>query len=309
MRIASLWRVTEPAIAVLISPTGTDPDLEPVRRSAAELGGRVAEVSDLGALPAIEGARAIGLHQVEVAGVHWRELGRRLRRLAEPAGQRVVVRPADLSVDAPLLVVMDVDSTLITAEVIELLAAHVGREAEVAAVTERAMRGELDFAQSLHQRVAVLEGLPTSVFAEVRAAVRPTPGVPELIRTLTAADCPVGVVSGGFAEIVEPLAADLGITYTHANRLEVADGRLTGRVAGAVVDRAEKARRLRAYAETAGIPLERTVAVGDGANDLDLLALARLGIAFNAKPAVRAAADASLTERLDVLAPILGLPL
>ena len=301
--------MNEPAVAVLISPTGTDPDPELVRRSAAEVDGRVGDVVDLGVVPAIPGADAVRLRQVEVAGADWRALGAALRPRAEAGGHQVVCRPGWLSADAPLLLVMDVDSTLITAEVIELLAAHVGKQAEVAAVTERAMRGELDFAQSLHERVAVLAGLPTSVFAEVRAAVRPTPGVPELIRTLAAAGCPVGVVSGGFAEIVEPLAAELGISFTHANRLEVANGRLTGRVAGAVVDRAEKARRLRAYADQAGIPLERTVAIGDGANDLDMLGAATLGIAFNAKPAVRAAADASLTDRLDVLAPALGLPI
>lgn len=306
-------RVTErsdaAAVAVLISPEGSDPDLDRVRRVAADLGGRVGPVTDLGVAPARSGAAAVRLRALEVTGAEWRTLGLRLRAAVEEQGHQVVCRPAWLAADRPLLVVMDVDSTLITAEVIELLAAHAGREAEVAAVTDRAMRGELDFAESLHRRVAVLAGLPVSVFAEVRAAIRPTPGAPELIRALAGAGCPVGVVSGGFAEIVEPLAAELGIAYAHANRLEVTDGRLTGRVTGAVVDRAEKARRLRGYAEAAGIPLERTVAVGDGANDLDMLGLASLGIAFNAKPAVRAAADASLSERLDVLAPVLGVAL
>ena len=202
---------------------------------------------------------------------------------------------------------MDVDSTLIRDEVIELLARHAGREAEVAAVTERAMRGELDFTASLHERVATLAGLPVSVFDDVLDAVRLTPGARTLVATLRDLGFAVGLVSGGFLEIVKPLADSLGIKHVAANRLEVRDGVLTGRVKGQVVDRAMKATMLREFAQREGLPLSRTVAVGDGANDLDMLAAAGLGVAFNAKPAVRASADTSLNlPYLDAVLYLLG---
>jgi phosphoserine phosphatase len=204
---------------------------------------------------------------------------------------------------------MDVDSTLIQDEVIELLARHAGREAEVAAVTERAMRGELDFAASLHHRVACLAGLPATVFDDVRDAVRLTPGARTLCRTLGRLGFTLAAVSGGFIEVVGPLAEQLGIHHAHANRLEVVDGVLTGRVLGEVVDRAGKAAALRRFAAAEGLPLSRTVAIGDGANDLDMLAAAGLGIAFNAKPVVRAQADTSVTvPYLDSVLYLLGIP-
>jgi phosphoserine phosphatase len=196
---------------------------------------------------------------------------------------------------------MDVDSTLITAEVIELLAARARSEQLVAAITERAMRGELDFAASLHERVATLAGLPTSVFADVLAEVRLTPGARELVAEVQGRGWSVGLVSGGFIEVVGPLAEPLGITLLRANTLEVVDDRLTGRVSGAVVDRAAKAVALREYAASAGVALEDTVAIGDGANDLDMLAAAGFGIAFNAKPVVAEQADAVVNDRLDAV--------
>jgi phosphoserine phosphatase len=203
---------------------------------------------------------------------------------------------------------MDVDSTLIQDEVIELLAAHAGREPEVAAVTEAAMRGELDFTQSLHARVATLAGLPVSVLDEVRAAVRLTPGARTLVRTLKRLGFTVALVSGGFIEVVESIGADLGVDHVRANRLEVEDGRLTGRVVGAVVDRAGKAAALKEFAALEGLPLTRTVAIGDGANDLDMLAVAGLGVAFNAKPLVRSQADTSLNvPYLDAVLFLLGI--
>jgi phosphoserine phosphatase len=228
---------------------------------------------------------------------------------AAARGVDIAVSPAGLARRGRRLVVMDVDSTLIQDEVIELLAAHAGREKEVAAVTERAMRGELDFAASLHERVACLAGLPVSVIDEVRAAVRLTPGARTLCRTLLRLGFTVAVVSGGFIEVVGPLAEELGIQYAHANRLEVSDGLLTGRVVGEVVDRAGKAAALRRFAELEGLPLSRTVAIGDGANDLDMLAAAGLGVAFNAKPVVRAQADTSVNvPYLDAVLYLLGIP-
>jgi phosphoserine phosphatase len=234
------------------------------------------------------------------------------RDLAEHAivhGVDVAVSPAGLARRGRRLVVMDVDSTLIQDEVIELLAAHAGRGDQVAAITERAMRGELDFAASLHERVSVLAGLPVSVLDEVLAAVRLTPGAATLCRTLRRLGYTLAVVSGGFLEVVQPLAESLGIHYAHANRLEVRDGELTGRVLGQVVDREAKARALRRFAEAEGLPLSRTVAIGDGANDLDMLATAGLGVAFNAKPVVRRQADTSVNvPYLDVVLYLLGIP-
>ena len=196
---------------------------------------------------------------------------------------------------------MDVDSTLITGEVVEMLAARAGSQELVTEITERAMRGELDFAASLHERVATLAGLPVSVFADVLDEIELSPGATELLTEMSARGWPVGLVSGGFAEIVEPLADRLGITLTHANRLEVLDGHLTGRVAGAVVDRAAKAVTLRDYAARVDVPLSRTVAIGDGANDIDMVTAAGFGIAYNAKPLLCAAADAVVRDRLDAV--------
>ena len=203
---------------------------------------------------------------------------------------------------------MDVDSTLIQDEVIELLAAHAGRDAEVAAVTERAMRGELDFAPACTSASPAWRGCPPRCWTRCAPRMQLTPGARTLVRTLKRLGFTVALVSGGFIEVVEPLAADLGIDHAHANRLEVVDGRLTGRVVGAVVDRAGKAEALRASPRE-GLPLARTVAIGDGANDLDMLAAAGLGIAFNAKPLVREQADTAVNvPYLDAVLYLLGIP-
>jgi phosphoserine phosphatase len=197
------------------------------------------------------------------------------------------------------LIVTDVDSTFFRQEVIELIAEHAGTRDEVAAVTERAMRGELDFAASLRERVATLAGVPVAALDKVRAAVELTPGARELVAECQARGWAFGLVSGGFAEIVEPIAKELGIELLRANRLEVVDGVLTGRTVGPVVDRAAKAATLREWAADLGIPLEHTVAVGDGANDLGMIEIAGVGVAFNAKPVVRAQAPHSIEGRLD----------
>ncbi|CAH0153615.1 Phosphoserine phosphatase [Arthrobacter sp. Bi26] len=215
--------------------------------------------------------------------------------------------PAALRSAPRKFLIMDVDSTLIQQEVIELLAAYAGKREEVTAVTEAAMRGELDFAQSLHARVAVLAGLPASVVESVRAEVRLTEGAAELVAAFQAAGHAVAVVSGGFNQILRPIAEDLGLHYWIANELEIVDGALTGKVLGDVIDRAAKEKYLREWAAAEGIPMEHTIAVGDGANDLDMLGAAGIGIAFNAKPAVRAAADAAVNlPYLDAVRYIAG---
>lgn len=203
------------------------------------------------------------------------------------------------------LIVTDVDSTFFRQEVIELIAEHAGTRDEVAAVTERAMRGELDFAASLRERVATLAGVPVAALDKVRAAVELTPGARELVAECQARGWAFGLVSGGFAEIVEPIAQELGITLLRANRLEVADGVLTGRTVGPVIDRAAKAATLREWAAALDIPLEHTVAVGDGANDLGMIEIAGVGVAFNAKPVVRAQAPHSIEARLDAVLTLL----
>ena len=276
-----------------------------VRAVTGELASRGANVDRIRRLA----RRPVTAVELDVSGVaDLDDLRRDLTRAAVGHGADVAVCPAGIVRHGRRLVVMDVDSTLIRDEVIELLAARAGREAEVAAVTERAMRGELDFAASLHERVAALEGLPVSVFDEVRAQLRLTPGAQTLVRTLHALGFTVALVSGGFMEVVGPLAVSLGIRHARANRLEVADGRLTGRVLGGVVDRAAKADALRDFARAEGLPMSRTVAVGDGANDLDMLGAAGLGIAFQAKPVVAEQADASLTgPYLDSVLFLLGL--
>ena len=228
--------------------------------------------------------------------------------LAGLAEAEAALVPARVREAERKFLIMDVDSTLIQQEVIELLAEHAGKRAEVAAVTEAAMRGELDFAQSLHARVRTLEGLPVEVIDRVREAVLLTPGAEELVAAYHAAGHAVAVVSGGFNQILSPLAERLGLDFWRANELEIADGRLTGRVVGEVVDRAVKEHSLRVWAAERGVPLEACIAVGDGANDLDMLAAAGLGVAFHAKPAVRAAADAAVDlPYLDVVRYFAGL--
>lgn len=192
---------------------------------------------------------------------------------------------------ARFLVVLDADSTLIRNEVIELLADEAGRGAEVAAATEAAMRGEVDFADSLRSRVAALAGVPIEAFARAIARIEPTPGVRTLIDAVHARGGLVGVVSGGFHEVLDTVAPDLGVDVWRANRLGVADGALTGGVDGPIVDAAAKADTLREWAAAHGVPSHLTFAIGDGANDLRMMEAAGLGLAFNAKPAVRAAAD------------------
>jgi phosphoserine phosphatase len=230
-----------------------------------------------------------------------------MAELSSQIGVDVAVERTGLIRRAKRLVVFDVDSTLVQGEVIEMLAAKAGREEEVRKVTEQAMLGELDFADSLRQRVAVLEGLPASVLDEVAAELELTAGARTTVRTLRRLGFHTGVVSGGFTQIIDALVDDLGLDFSAANDLEVVDGKLTGRVVGEIVDRPGKARALRRFAEEFNVPIGQCVAVGDGANDIDMLTAAGLGVAFNAKPALREVADTALSHPfLDAVLFVLG---
>jgi phosphoserine phosphatase len=230
-----------------------------------------------------------------------------LNRVAAQEHVDVAVEDYSLALRTKRLIVFDVDSTLVQGEAIEMLAARAGAQGAVAAITEAAMRGELDFAESLEQRVATLAGLPATVIDEVAAQLQLMPGARTTIRTLRRLGFRCGVVSGGFRQIIEPLAEELMLDFVAANELEVVDGVLTGRVVGPIIDRPGKAEALRDFAQQAGVPMQQTVAVGDGANDIDMLAAAGLGVAFNAKPALREVADASLSQPyLDTVLFLLG---
>ena len=253
-------------------------------------------------------SRPVTCLEFEVSGAEPASLRADLARESAGLGVDVAVQPAGLHRRSMRLVVMDVDSTLLQDEVIELLAARAGCADEVTEVTAAAMRGELDFAAALERRVALLAGLDAAVIDEVITQLRLAPGARTLIRTLKRLGYRCGIVSGGFTQFTDWLAAELGLDFAEANTLEIEAGRLTGRVLGPVVDRPGKERALREFAAAAGVPLSQTVAVGDGANDLDMISAAGLGIAFNAKPAVRDAADTSLSvPHLDAILYLLGI--
>jgi phosphoserine phosphatase len=248
---------------------------------------------------------AIDLH---VSGANPDRLRAMLSTEAAIQGVDIAVQPASLLRRAMRLIVMDVDSTLIQGEVIELLAAHSGHATEVATVTDRAMRGELDFEESLRERVALLEGIPASALDEVYDALVLAPGARTLVRILRRLGYRFALVSGGFSQITDRLAEDLGIHYSRANELEIVDGVLTGRIVGEVVDRAGKAEALRYFAGEVGVSVDAVVAIGDGANDLDMLEVAGLGIAYNAKALVREAADTTVNvPYLDAIMYLLGI--
>ncbi|MTA80261.1 MAG: phosphoserine phosphatase SerB [Actinobacteria bacterium] len=244
-----------------------------------------------------------------ISGADQNTISTALAPVAVAQSLDIAVQPGGLHRFSKKLVQLDVDSTLITQEVIELLAAKAGAGKEVTAITESAMRGDLDFEDSLRARVALLKGLPESVISEVQSEITLTPGASVLIRTLQGLGHAVSVVSGGFIDVIAPLISELGIVHFRANKLEIVDGVLTGQVTGPIIDRAAKAKALREFAALESITIEQTVAIGDGANDLDMIAAAGLGIAFNAKPAVKAAADSSVSSPyLDSVLYLLGIP-
>jgi phosphoserine phosphatase len=246
--------------------------------------------------------------ELEVSGASPQALRDDLAREATQRGVDVAVQRGGLYRRAMRLLVMDVDSTLIQDEVIDLLAARAGCAGEVAKVTSAAMRGDLDFSASLRERVALLAGLDESVLAAVRGELRLTPGARTLIRTLKRLGYKCAIVSGGFTAVIEPLARELGIDYVAANTLEITGGKLTGRVIDPIIDKDGKTEALRRFAAMAGVTLSQTVAVGDGANDLGMIGAAGLGVAFNAKPIVRDQADTALNvPYLDAILYLLGI--
>jgi phosphoserine phosphatase len=236
------------------------------------------------------------------------EIQSSLAAISADQGVDVSVQRGGLMRWAKRLVLMDVDSTLIQQEVIELLAVKAGVEPQICEITEAAMRGEIDFAQSLQARVALLKGLPESVIAQVREEISLTPGARTLVRTLQRLGHTVAVVTGGFIEVIEPLLKELRIELYRANSLEISEGLLTGNTVGPIIDRQAKAVALKDFASLAGVKMDQTIAIGDGANDLDMIAAAGLGIAFNAKPVVRAAADSAVSQPyLDSVLYLMGI--
>ena len=224
-------------------------------------------------------------------------------------GENVVSHSVNTrSIGKKRLVLLDVDSTLIQEEVIELLANKAGAGAEVARITAAAMSGQIEFAAALDARVKLLTGLPETVLEEVRQEITLTAGARELIAALQKLGHQVGIVSGGFIDVIEPLAKELNIDFIRANKLEIIEGKLTGRLEGSVIDRAGKAQALRDFAKISDVEIAETVAIGDGANDLDMLKTAGIGIAFNAKPILQSVADISLnTPNLDCALYLMGL--
>lgn len=282
----------------------------PTNTANMKIGDRVVVYNSLGH-PRLDGVPTYSepIDGVGFSGYRWISAADRLKDL--PQDWYPAVMSAEqvevFNRQAPL-VVFDVDSTLIHEEVIELLAAHAGKEQEVAEVTERAMRGEIDFAESLHHRVATLEDLPVGVLDDVAAAATIHDGARQLVEAVQHAGGYVYAVSGGFTHALEPLATQLGLDGFVANTLEVIDDKLTGKVTGQVIDREAKATMLRRWATDLDVPVEATVAIGDGANDLDMLELAGYGVGFCPKPIVREYADCVIeVPTHDVLRAVLGL--
>ena len=289
-------------LVTLTSPSVSAEAIAGVFAAVYEAGGTCERIVRLATYP-------VQSYELVVLGANHEGLRTRLATESAHLGIDLAVQRAGLHRRAKRLVVIDADSTLFTGEVIDLLAEQAGRADEVAAITEAAMAGELDFTDALVRRVALLEGLEVGALEIVSTRLAFAPGARTLVRTLRRLGFATAVVSGGFHEVIDPLCAQLGVDRVAANRLGVADGRLTGEIVGPVVDRAGKAEALRRFANELGVPLTQTVAVGDGANDVDMIAIAGLGIAFNARSVVRDAADAAISvPYLDAVLFLLGIP-
>jgi phosphoserine phosphatase len=299
--ISSIAAKTGLVHAVLLSPKLLPSAVAKVTQTISELGGNIESISRTASYP-------VTAIEFVISHADQKVLKSSLASIAIEQGVDIAVQPGGLMRHARKLVLLDVDSTLIQQEVIELLASKAGVNAEVVKITDAAMRGELDFEQSLIARVALLSGLPESAISQVQSQIVLTPGARTLIRTLQRLGHTVCVVSGGFHNVIDPLLKELGITHYRANTLEILDGKLTGKVVGPIIDRAAKAQALKDFSSIEKIHIDQTIAIGDGANDLDMIAIAGLGIAFNAKPAVKAAADSSVSAPyLDSVLYLLGI--
>lgn len=272
-----------------------------ISQRIADAGGNIDAVTQLASYP-------VSSLELMVSGAEEAKLREVLVAAASDTGLDIAVERAGLTRRAKRLVVLDVDSTLVQGEGIDQLAALAGVQEQVQAITESAMAGRLDFAESLRDRVALLAGLPLSAVEQVRDDLELTPGARTLVRTLKRLGYAVGVVSGGFSLLTDRFVTELGLDFSAASTLEVRDGVLTGQLVGDIVDRAGKAAALRRFAEAFGVPLSQTVAIGDGANDIDMLRAAGLGIAFNAKAALRESAEVEVNQPfLDAILHILGI--
>lgn len=272
-----------------------------VASAIAQAGGNIERIHRTASYP-------VTAIEFNVSGTQVRDLRSFLAQVGTENNLDIAVSPGGLMRWAKKLVVMDVDSTLIQQEVIELLGAKADKLPQIAEITAAAMRGDLDFEASLRARVALLAGLPESVLDDVQSEITLTPGARTLVRTLRKLGHHVALVSGGFERVIAPLVDELEIDHMRANTLEIVDGKITGNLLGQIVDRAGKATALKEFAAEHGIALEQTIAIGDGANDLDMISIAGLGIAFNAKPAVKAAADSSVSAPyLDSVLYLLGI--
>ena len=272
-----------------------------VAQRIADVGGNIESVTQLSVYP-------VASLDMIVANADEQQLRSALAIAAAETGLDIAVEQAGLARRAKRLVVLDVDSTLVQGEAIDELAALAGIGEQVAAITDSAMRGELDFAESLRARVELLAGLPISAVETVRDSLQLTPGARTLVKTLKRLGYVVGIVSGGFTLLTDRFVAELDLDFGAASTLEVADGVLTGRIVGKIVDREGKAEALRRFAAQYAVPLAQTVAIGDGANDIDMLRTAGLGIAFNAKAALRENAEVSVnTPFLDAVLYVLGI--
>jgi phosphoserine phosphatase len=299
--ISSIAAKTGLVHAVLLSPKLLPSSVAKVAQTISKLGGNIESISRTASYP-------VTAIEFVISNADQKVLKSSLASIAIEQGVDIAVQPGGLMRHARKLVLLDVDSTLIQQEVIELLASKAGVNAEVVKITDAAMRGELDFEQSLIARVALLAGLPESAISQVQSEIVLTPGARTLIRTLQRLGHTVCVVSGGFHNVIDPLLKELSITHYRANTLEIVDGKLTGKVVGPIIDRAAKAQALKDFAAIEKIHIDQTIAIGDGANDLDMIAIAGLGIAFNAKPAVKAAADSSVSAPyLDSVLYLLGI--